>query len=100
MQVKVNTAESLDAAKLLEEMQRQRDALQAQLTELKKKTKSVSFQVSRFTNKKGEEQCNIVVHGITPKPLPLYGSQALAFVSIAEQLKEFVEANRAVLTWK
>lgn len=84
-----------------EEIDKQVKELEARLKEMKKKNKAISFKVVEFKHKKtGETMRGVEVHGITAKPLFLYGSQALAFVQVANELREFVEANRKDLSWK
>ena len=77
-----------------------RKALEAELATLGKMPDGVSFKVNQFVDKKGETKVNVMIHGITARPIPLYASQALVFAQVAEQLAEFVEENRAVLSWK
>jgi ribosomal protein S15P/S13E len=77
------------------------EQLKAKLKELKSKTKSVSFKLKPFVHSKtGVAMVGIEVHGITPRPIFLYGSQALKMVEVANNLREFVEANRKDLSWK
>lgn len=84
-----------------EKIEARRAELKAELEKLGEvNTQGITFKINTFTNKKQETQVNIMVHGLTPKPMPLYGSQALRFVAVAEQLKAFVEENRAALSWK
>lgn len=84
-----------------EETKKQVQELEARLKELKKKTKAVSFKIHEFKHPKtGDVTRGIQVNGITAKPMFLYGSQALAFVQVANDLREFVEANRKDLSWK
>jgi hypothetical protein len=77
------------------------EALENRLKELKKKTKSVKFEKVEFKHRKtGETQVGINIHGITAKPMFVYGSQALKLIEVSEALREFVEANRSALSWK
>ena len=90
----VQNEQQLAAAKEME-------ALQKRMAELKKTNKAIKIELVKFTKKgETEEKVGINVHGISHKPIFLYGSQALAFVAVAEQLRGFVEENRAALTWK
>jgi len=83
------------------ENSKQIEELQNRLKELKKKNKAIQFKVVEFKHKKtGETMRGIEVHGITAKPMFLYGSQALALVQVANELREFVEQQRTNLSWK
>lgn len=77
------------------------EALQKELDQLRKLPKGISFKLVEFKHKKtGETQVGINIHGITARPMFVYGSQAEKFVDVADQLKQFVEENRSALTWK
>lgn len=86
-----------------EEQQKQatrRAELEAELAKMGKNP-NIKFQVVLFKHKKtGQDQVGINVFGVTTKPIFLYGSQALALVSVSEDLKQFVEENRSTLSWK
>lgn len=97
----VVTNENLEAIEQLKKLREENARLIAEAEALKAKTKAISFQVVEFRHKKtGELQRGINVHGVTAKPMFFYGSQALKMAEVCERLKEFVEANRATLSWK
>ena len=77
-------------------------ALKERMKELRKGApKPVSFSVVEFKHKKtGETMRGLNIHGISAKPIFVYGSQALKLVEVAESLKAFVEEQRANLSWK
>ena len=100
-EVKVQSAEQIETQEAIAQLKAERERLQEQVKALEALTKAVSFKLTEFKHKKtGENQVGINVHGITAKPMFFYGSQALKMVEVTEKLKEFVEANRAALSWK
>ncbi len=99
--MEVQTAENQDAIAQLEALRKENARLIAEAEALKQKAKAVTFQVVEFRHQKtGELQRGVNIHGITAKPLFVYGSQALKLCEVSERLKEFVESNRATLSRK
>ena len=100
-ELSVQTEENAKAIEMLKAREEEIATLKAALKQEREKAKSITFKVKEFKhNKTGEDQAGIEIHGITPKPMFLYGSQALKLIEVSAQLNEFVEANRANLTWK
>ena len=99
--MEVQTAESQDALEQLKALREENARLIAEAQALQNKAKAVTFKVVEFRDKKtGELKRGINIHGITAKPMFVYGSQALKLVEVCGSLEDFVEANRATLSWK
>lgn len=100
-EVVVQSQENTEAVEAIKQLEAKRAELQAEVKRLEEQTKSVSFKLVEFKDKKtGEPKVGINVHGITAKPMFFYGSQANKMAEVSEKLKAFVEANREALTWK
>jgi hypothetical protein len=77
-----------------------RAELEAELAKMGRNP-NIRFQLVEFKHKKtGENQVGINIHGVTAKPMFVYGSQAEALVSVAGALQEFVNEQRTKLSWK
>ena len=77
----------------LSQLQEQIAALKAELEAAKAaKTSRVTFKVS-------EKGC-VSMYGLNMRGIHLYASQWLRILDHAEQIKAFIEANRAKLAWK
>lgn len=76
-----------------------RKELEAELSAMGRNP-NIRFTVVKFIDKKGVEQTGLNIHGVTAKPLFLYGSQALNLATVTADLQSFVEENRAILSWK
>lgn len=76
-----------------------RKQLEAELASMGRNP-NIRFQVTEFTDRKGERKVGINILGVTAKPMFLYGSQALVLAQVVNDLQAFVEEHRAALTWK
>lgn len=84
-----------------EALAKQVEELRAKLKAVEQESKPITFKVEEFKHKKtGETMRGINIHGITARPIFLYGSQALKMTEVAAALQQFVEANRDTLSWK